>query len=448
MNKPSYILAILFLAVSVGSSAQTATGTPDANFSIYKNKLKKSDENKSNEKKNIKPDFWIDRAELMMDIFDLHREYLVQGTQQIHVQLIYGEPNNKETFEKEGSQFEKWTYERVVIIMKDGLVDDFEEVEKIVEDPLPEALASLKKAEELDVDGKAAKKIKENYIALKAKLERQGIEKFFDEDFEGAHYDFATIYAINQNPKLEGVVDTTLAYYAGMAASRADMEKPSDEMKQASIKYYEVARANNYPEPDMYVFLKDKYLAIGDTAGGVKVLEDGMNKYPDNQAIIIELINYYLMNNKEEAALEYLKIAQEADPTNLSFIFAEGTLYDKTGDQDKALAAYNRCIEIDPNYFNAYYNVGVMYYNQAVELYKVADTIKTAKEYGEAKDAGDVVLAKSLPYMEKAHEIDPNEPSTLETLKTLYYRLQMNEKYEEVKTKIEGLAPAEKKSGI
>jgi tetratricopeptide (TPR) repeat protein len=235
---------------------------------------------------------------------------------------------------------------------------------------------------------------------------------------------------------MEGAIDTMMLYYTGMAASRADL---LDE----SIKYYELAREVNCPEPDLYVFLKQKYFMKGDTAKGVEILEDGFKKDPDNQSILIELINYYLTNNRGEEALEYLQIAQKDDPTNLSFIFAEATLYDKLGETDKALETYNRCIEIDPDYFNAYYNIGVMYYNNAVEMYKAADEIGTPKEYGEATDAADVVLAKALPFMEEANRIDPEEVSTLETLKTLYYRMGMIDKYEEVKAKLESMPVTE-----
>lgn len=441
MKKLAYMLSFLFLMLPVISFAQTAAGTPDANYSIYKNKLKKSDSNLSNEKKTASPKFWLSRAELMMDIFDLHREFLNQGTQAAHVKLIYGEPNETKQWEgDDGAQYEEYVYEKVKIIFKNGGLDSFEETMVLYDNPLDEAFKSLEKAEELDTEGKSTKDLTEDYMKLKSQYERLAIEKFFKENYEGSYHDFAAVYDINQKPPMEGAVDTMLLYYTGMAASRANK---IDE----SIKFYELAKENDCPEADLYVFLKQKYFQVGDTAKGIATLEEGFKKHPDNQSVLIELINYYLMNNRGEEALEYLKIAQEDDPTNLSFIFAEATLYDKLGETDKALETYNRCIEIDPDYFNAYYNIGVMYYNKAVEMYKEADKIGTPKEYGEAKDAADEVLAKALPYMEDANRIDPEEVSTLETLKTLYYRMGMNDKYEEVKTKLESMPASSESQG-
>ena len=443
MKKLSFFIVLIVLVSGTGLKAQTIEGTPDANYSIYKSKLKKSDENVTDEKKSSTAKFWLSRGELMMDIFDLHRDHLAQGTSQVHVKLMYGDPMDTETWEEDGIQYEKQIYDKVDITFKDGLVDNFEEKVTLVEDPLPEVIKSLAKAKELDVENKLDKKLKEDYDRLKKQFERLAIEEFMKEEYAASFEAFAEISKINELPLMEGIVDTTLIYYAGMAASRAGM---NDE----AIKYYEIAKSYNYPDPDLYVFLRSKYWETGDTATGVKVLVEGFEKFPDNQAILIELINYYLVTGKEQEALDYLKVAQESDPTNISFIFAEATLYDKQGDTEKALETYQKCIDIDPTYFNAYYNIGVMYFNKAVEMYKDANSITDPLEYGKAKDEADVVLRKAVPFMEQANELaeadtkwpaetkKTNVEETLRTLKTLYYRLQMTEKYDEVMSKLEG----------
>jgi len=56
------------------------------------------------------------------------------------------------------------------------------------------------------------------------------------------------------------------------------------------------------------------------------------------------------------------------------------TCYDK-GDYDKAIADYNKAIEIDPKYAQAYYNYGFAY-NKLGEFSKADADIKKAKELG------------------------------------------------------------------
>jgi tetratricopeptide (TPR) repeat protein len=439
MKHLSYFLSFLFLTIATGVMAQAPTGTPEANYSIYKNKLKKSDEGLSDEKKTVTPKFWINRAELMMDIFELNRKFIAQGTQEVNVNIIYQNPKEKrDSVGADGSQYKILVFDKITIYLKNGVVERFVEAMKLHETPLIEALKCLEKAQELDVEGKSTKDIKESYNRLKDNYKLLGVEEFFKPEYKASYEAFLAVTQINEKPIMGGVMDTTIVYYTGMAASKAGM-------RDEAIKYYEVARANNYPLPDLYVYLKEKYFegaTTADSLKGLEVLESGFNRFPDSQTILIELINYYLLSGRGEQALNYLRMAQAGDPTNLSFLFAEATLYDRMGDTEKAKEIYNKCIEKDATYFNAYYNLGVMYYNKAVESYKAADLLKNPKEYGAAKDAADAILAESLPYMEKANEVADantdwpeevkreNVKATLETLKTLYVRLQMSDKYQ------------------
>jgi tetratricopeptide (TPR) repeat protein len=438
MKQLSYILSFLFVTMAMSVKAQTPAGTPDANFSIYKNKLKKSDESLTDEKKTISPKFWINRAELMMDIFELNRKFISAGLQEVHINLIYPNPIEKrDSVGADGSQFKILVFEKIIIYFKDGVVDHFTETVKLHDAPLAEALKCLEKAQEIDVEGKSTKDLKENFNRLKDNFKVLGVEKFIKPDYNQSYESFKVISTINEKPIMQGVVDTTILYYTGLAASKAGL-------REEAIKYYELAAASNYDLADLYVYLKEKYfegMTSADSLKGLQVLETGFNKFQDSQSILIELINYYLLSNRGDQALEYLRLAQQDDPENVSFIFAEATLYDKMGNTEKARETYNKCIEQEPGYFNAYYNLGVMFYNKAVELYKAADLLKNPKEYNAAKEAADKVLAEAVPYMEKANEVADantdwsddekrtNVKATLETLKTLYVRLQMTDKY-------------------
>jgi tetratricopeptide (TPR) repeat protein len=325
--------------------------------------------------------------------------------------------------------YETHVYERVNVTYLNGAVDSYEETKPLYDNPLPVAKEGLDKAKELDTDKKLEKKIVEAYLRLADLFERQAIEVFLKEDFKSAFINFEQSVIIGQKPFLADKIDTTTIFNTGMAASRANMD---DE----SIKYYELALSYNYPEPTLYIFLKNKYFAKEDTAKGVELLGEGFDKFPDNQDIVVELINYYLLSGKGEEALNYIKIAQEKDPDNVSLVFAEGTLYDKQGEIEKAAATYKRCNEIEPEYYNAYYNLGVLYYNNAQKLYDASNDAPD-DEYKKMIEQGDDELRKAIPLMEKCYELNPEDSSPLETLKNIYYRLKMTDEYEEVKAKLE-----------
>jgi hypothetical protein len=78
----------------------------------------------------------------------------------------------------------------------------------------------------------------------------------------------------------------------------------------------------------------------------------------------------------------------------------------------------------------------VLYFNKAVELTDEANQIKDNKKYAVAKEKADDKFKESLPYLERAFELNNEDKSLANTLRQLYYRLQMNDKYEELNQKI------------
>ncbi len=433
MNKLIYILGIIMFLASANINAQTTSGTPATNYGPIENKLKKSDANLTDSDKTSKPKFWVSRAESLMDAYEVNRKFLMPGTQKIQVKLMFQDPKETKTWQEKGSNYEQYIYDRVNVILKDGVVESFEETKPLYNNPIPQAYKALVRAQELDVENKYKKDLKTDYDRIKRDFESLGIEQFTKKDFESAFDAFSSIEIINEKPIMEGIIDTTSLYNAGLAAVNA---KKNSE----AIKYFEMARKVNHPEPNLYILLEQSYLEAGDSIKGITVLEEGFKRFPGNQGVQVELINYFLNKGESEKALNYLKVAQQSDPKNMSFIFAEGTLYDKMGDTEKAVDTYKRCLEIDPNYYDAYYNIGVVYFNKAVKLYEDAAKIdiKNQKEYEAAQEIADNELSKSVPYMEKAHEINPTDVSTMKTLRTIYIRLKMADKKDAIDKELQG----------
>jgi len=56
----------------------------------------------------------------------------------------------------------------------------------------------------------------------------------------------------------------------------------------------------------------------------------------------------------------------------------------------------------------------------------------------EAKKAEDL-FKQSLPFFKKASEVNPKEVEYKKTLKTLYYRMQMNAEFDAIKKEIDAM---------
>jgi len=305
---------------------------------------------------------------------------------------------------------------------------------------IKKAVDFYKKAIELDQKGDAkgkgigkyAKEIKLQLTFFKPDLTNSGIEGFNTEDFNQALYAFENVLYINSLDMFQEEtpgVDTAIVYNCALAAYNAkDWQKAETYFKQ-SIEL-------SYGGGDAVLLLDQVYETSGDTLKIADNLKTGFTKFPDDERILTKLIQYYLDAQQNDAALEYLNTAIEKDPENPSFYYARGVLYEGT-DKDKAIENYEKCLEIDNGFFNALYNIGVIYYNKGVEQQNVANDKTTTKEFNAAMEVANGFWEKSLPYMEKAHEVQPEEAAVLETLKGLYYRFERMDKYNEVKAKLE-----------
>ena len=131
-----------------------------------------------------------------------------------------------------------------------------------------------------------------------------------------------------------------------------------------------------------------------------------------------------------------MKLAVEEDPNNHQLFFALGSSYDELDDFKKAEEAYLEAIDIKSDFYDALYNLGVMYYNRGGDMLNEANNIKDFKKYDHAKKKAENLMLKGLPYIEKCHELDNLDKNILLVLKELYYRNGNNSKYKEISEKL------------
>ena len=133
-----------------------------------------------------------------------------------------------------------------------------------------------------------------------------------------------------------------------------------------------------------------------------------------------------------------MDIAIQNDPKNATFFFARGSIQDQQGMFEKAESDYMKAIEIKPDFFDAIYNLGALYFNKGAEVYNSANDLPL-KEEAKAKvlrTEAENLFQKALPYLEKAEQMSPNDKSTLLSLKNIYARTKQTEKYNAVNEKL------------
>lgn len=304
-----------------------------------------------------------------------------------------------------------------------------ESTKKLHADPLAEAFKSYQKAIELDTKNKFSNSVKIKLQLLIGDLILQAETAFNAQNYDNAFSSFEQILAIENTPIYKAEtpeqVDTVIIYNAALSAYNA-------KLYDKAIEYYKKAIIYKYNGAQTYERLSESYLSKKDTAGVLEALQQGLKVYPGNSAILVQLINIYEKENRLKEAQKYLDLAISHEPNNESFYLFRGILFDRMNNPEEAIKSYLKAIELKPENFDAFFNLGIVYYNLGVKQIDVANSVPSnqSEKYATEKDKADLEFKKALPYLEKAYELKTNDRSLLEALKNVYYRIQMLDKYD------------------
>src|SRR5690606_9566604 len=205
-----------------------------------------------------------------------------------------------------------------------------------------------------------------------------------------------------------------------------------------------------YDKPEVFRYLASMQKRTGNLDAAIRSTQQGLAKYPDHKELMLDQVAFLLEANRMDDAETSVEAAIQADPTNPVLYSVLGSLYDgkanpKEGEvseaemikwYDLAEKAYKQSIEVDPAFFDSYYNIGVLYNNRAAYEYEKCNQIKDDRKYEACKKVADDIYLKTVPYFEKAHELRPDDKSTMQQLRILYAKTGDTEKYNTIKAKL------------
>ncbi len=443
---------ITLLLVSLFVSALVYSQTVETEASLLKAK-KKSDADIANAKKSAKYTTWEKRGDIFLSMAQFNTKGLYKGMPNAGIsgaEILVGKPNKK-VGTKGG---EDWLYNRITLHFKGGKLDSWEETNPLDKDAINKSYEAYMKANKLDTKGKFKKKaiVKTNIATLRGLLTNEGIQLYDNKKYAESVEYLKKALELDKFPKnkADTIFKTGLiTYYVGVISNDAgDAE--------TAKKYFQICIDKGYQKASPYQALAGIYKNEKNAGKELELLQAGFKKYPNSKEIMVGFINYYLTSGQSQKALEKLNEAVKSDPKNPSFHYAIGTLYDNMINNDKegkyskeekakyfneAVKAYKKASSLKENYFEPNYNIGALYYNRAAHILKEASKLdlKQKKEFEDAQAAAKKEFQSALPYMEKAHASNPKDKSTLQTLVTIYHKLQMYSKKKEAQAKLDEL---------
>lgn len=271
---------------------------------------------------------------------------------------------------------------------------------------------------------------------------------YFNQGKDKEAYDYFSLYIDSSNyPMLkeENIAATdsmlpTIAYYASLAATKMaqDAGTKKDETAEKSnyknvLKYADLASQDAENGKFALEFKASAYKALGDTIQWVKTLKEGMQKFSDHPFFFGHLIDYYSNSGKFAEAVKFADemIAKNGDSAFYQYV--KGYLYQNMKDYTNAIPAYEKAISLDPNYAEAYSNLGLCYCQQAIEFGEKAVSDIDDPKYQEEQAKIKEFYEKAKPYYEKARTLQPDKRELwMNGLYTIYYKLNMGEQFKEI----------------
>ena len=174
-------------------------------------------------------------------------------------------------------------------------------------------------------------------------------------------------------------------------------------------------------------YMAETYRNERDTVKWLEVLELGVKKYQRSDYFFSHLFDYYFKSRNLDKANAICDNAIKADSADVIALFAKSAVLLAEKKYDECIKVCDRVISYDEKHADAYFNAGLSYYNQAVDIES------TNKHSREKREMMKTLYRKAMPYMQKFRQLAPQEQSQWAMpLYTIYLNLNMGKEFAEI----------------
>jgi tetratricopeptide (TPR) repeat protein len=288
----------------------------------------------------------------------------------------------------------------------------------------------------------------------------KGISAYEQKDYKSAIKFYEIVLSIipydkNEDLKKNKLSEKNLYLYMALSAMQS-----SDNVK--SKIYLKKLMDLNYDDPVIYMQMANIYLEEKDTTSAIQFIEQGRAKFPSQKDLINQELNIYMSMGKQDVLLEKLNAAIEINSDDATLLFVRGSVYDnyandlnkkrrilkeqinnakKKAQTEKVPAKklsfvnnaaslqkeydglglraneyaikaeedYKKVVEFNPEYIDAFYNLGALTNNKTTIIVEKMNAIPSSlqgaaydKLYNPLKKQKDEILTVALNYFNQA----------------------------------------------
>ncbi len=314
------------------------------------------------------------------------------------------------------------------------------------EGALDESLKAFDKALELDPEQKSFNSVdfttgqvtnidskKQGYYAY---YYNEAITAYNNDSYEEAADNFETAFYIMPT-------DTNAVLNAAYASAAGGNE----ERAEANFKKcYEAGMKDKTVFLQLYNYAtKDERLE-----DGLTYIKEARKIYPNDIDLAKYEINLLIRLERTDEAMTEIENSIKEEPDNADLLFSLGVLKDETGDKEGAWETYKRAIEVDPDHFNSYFNMGAMLFNDTNALVKEQGALnyypgksnykaEEKKKYETLNASIEDKLTEALPIWEKLHSLKSEDADVMTSLIYVYKGLGKMDKAKAIQSKLDAL---------
>lgn len=262
----------------------------------------------------------------------------------------------------------------------------------------------------------------------------------------------ASIYAVNaqdfdaalgyydQLKKINYSGEGTVYYATSVANGQEEPFNSKEDMnKMVSLKTHTKPREEKIPSKrgEIYKNIALILMQKGKDAEAKAAFADAIKENPDDTNLLMNEADLYLKLKDYDTYKAKVAKILEKKPNDVNLIYNIGVITLEGGHPEEAEAYFKKAIEIDPKHVNSYMNLSLLKLRGddkiVDEMNKLGTSEKDNKKYEMLKKQRETMFNNALPYLEKAHELDPKNEAVTSTLMTVYNFLEMTDKYKALK---------------
>lgn len=185
------------------------------------------------------------------------------------------------------------------------------------------------------------------------------------------------------------------------------------------------------------------YMSQGESEKALEAMAIARKENPDDILLLRSEADIYLKMKRMDKYQEVIEQVLEKDPDNPELYYNLGVSADQQGNKEQAINYYKKATELDPSYAAAFNNLAVLILSEERSIVDQMNSLGTSRadydKYDALKLKRQDVYKRAVPYLKKALAAKPDYIDVAKSLYGIYEQLGDTSNADAMKAKIETL---------